>query len=79
MTIRQEVRELFNSMSEDVITVDSFKKKVDDFRGLYKSRGEQETMFARLKDILCIFPFDPEHTIGDPSCDFNVLRDNRMQ
>lgn len=78
LTIRQEVRELFNSMSEDRITVDSFKKKVDDFRGRYKSYGEQETMFARLKDLLCIFSFDPEHTIGDPSCDFYVLRDNKM-
>ena len=78
LTIRQEVRELFNSMSEDGITVDSFKKKVDDFRGLYKSCGEQETMFAHLKDVLCIFSFDSENSIGDPPCDFYVLRDNKM-
>ena len=78
MTIRQEVRELFNSMSKEGITVESFNKKVDNFRGRYKSCGEIETMFARLKDVLCIFSFVPEHVIGDPSCDFYVLRDNKM-
>lgn len=78
LIIRQEVRELFNSMSEDGITVDSFKKKVDDFRGRYKSCCEPETMYAHLKDVLCILSFDSENSIGDPPCDFYVLRDNKM-
>ncbi|MBO7538602.1 MAG: DUF262 domain-containing protein [Prevotella sp.] len=78
MTIRQEVRELFNSMSEEGITVEIFNAKVDKFREKYKSCGDKETMYARMKDVLAVYSFDPENSIGEPTCDFYVLRDNKM-
>lgn len=76
--IRQEVRALFNSMSSEGITVESFNKKVDGFRESYKRCSEPETIFAKIEDVARIYSFDPEHSIGEPQCDFYVMRDNKM-
>lgn len=76
--VRQEVRDLFSSMSEEGITVELFNDKVEKFREKYENSGNNETMYARLKDVALIYSFDPEHSVGDPTCDFYVLRDNKM-
>ena len=76
--IRQEVRELFNSMSALGISVEKFNEKVDHFREKYKRCGDPEVMYARMKDVLALYSFEPEHSIGDTPCDFYVLRDNKM-
>lgn len=76
--IRQEVRELFNSMSAPGISVEKFNEKVDSFREKYKRCGEPEVMCARMRDVLALYSFEPEHSVGEPPCDFYVLRDNKM-
>lgn len=75
--IRQEVKDLFGSMSEEGITVELFNEKVEQFREKYKNCGNSETMYARLKDVALIYSFDPDHSVGDPTCDFYVMRDNK--
>ena len=77
-TIRQEVRALFNNMSSEGITVESFNQKVDGFRERYKRCGEPVTIFAKIEDVARIYALDPERSVGEPLCDFYLLRDNKM-
>lgn len=76
--IRQEVKDLFGSMSEEGITVDAFNENVNCFREKYKLCGEPAVPFAKIEDVARIYSFDSEHSIGDPQCDFYVMRDNKM-
>lgn len=77
MTIRQEVRDLFNSMSEEGITVESFNEKVEKFRDKYKSCGEPETLFTRMGDVIEIISFDNETASDSVNCDYYLMRDNK--
>ena len=76
--IRKEVRELFNNMSALGITVEAFNAKVDNFREKYKTYGEQDVLYAHMKDVMVLYPFEFEHSIGEQSCDFYVMRDNKV-
>lgn len=76
-TIRQEVRDLFNSMSAEGITVEDFNGKVDDFRKNYMTCGEPETLFARIGDVVDIMAFDTETPTDTVNCDYYLMRDNK--
>lgn len=76
--IRKEVRELFNSMSEEGITTESFNEKVESFRKRYMNGGNPETMFARIGDVVDVVSFDSDSLSDTATCDFYVMRDNKQ-
>ena len=77
MTMRQEVRGLFESMSEENITIDVFNEKVDAFRKQYEKKEEPEVLFARIGDVSEIMTFDGDNSSEVKNVDFYVMRDNK--
>lgn len=76
--IKQEVRSLFASMSEKDITTEKFNEKVEGFRNMYMNCGSEAPLFVKFGELAAIYSFDPDHSIGEPKCDFYVKRVNKM-
>ncbi len=76
-SIRREVRGLFNSMSAEGITVEAFNEKVEDFRNQYVRCGKQETLFARIENMVDIITFDKDSPTDIVNCDYYLMRDNK--
>lgn len=78
MTMRQEVRGLFESMSEEDITIESFNEKVNAFRKQYEKKDESEVLFARMGDVTEVIAFDGENSGELEDVDFYLMRDNKL-
>lgn len=76
MNIRVQIRELFDAMSSD-ITIEKFKKKVENFRVLYKNNKDVDMIKIRLGDIVDLVPFEGNTTEETANIDFYVRRDNK--
>lgn len=76
MEIRAQIRELFDTMSSD-ITMEDFKKKVENFRVLYKNNKDADMIKVRLGDIMDFVVFEGNKTEETANIDFYVRRDNK--
>ena len=75
--IRHEVRLLFSAMTLE-ISVEDFQSRVNKFRDQYTNIRENETVYARIGDVVDIVSFDSETKQDIFTCDFFVSRDNKM-
>ncbi len=78
MTIRQEVRKLFASMSSGEITIEGFNEKVANFRQQYENGLDIKGLVASMSDVVDVTSFEDKTTASDEHCDFYVKRDNKM-
>lgn len=74
--IRKQVRDLFNSMSSDIMMED-FNNKVENFRMQYKNNEENIGIRICLGDIVEFAVFDEDSSKETAGIDFYVKRDNK--
>lgn len=76
--IRKEVRQLFGAMSKPDLTIEEFDGLVKSFRAQYEKKVETDIIWSKMEDLLGIYSFDPENSVGEMPCDFYVKRNNKM-